>query len=392
MEHLHYDDIFQFGMYAGAVSNINFQALLDMGINFVYVNTIDVATCINQAKNLEPTGSKIQVIFKGDRIFNLSESTRQNVITTLQAEIDTFTGLWCSDEPHLYNRGEDNHLSVADYYIREANRTFTNKTNFINCFPNYAKNWQIFGEGTHDIVSDEDYNFYVNMIASTPTSILCGDFYGTLEYKHGDGTNLWPKYLIKMRELSLKYDKELWQIAICSEHNNYRNLTMQDYRLSIYLNMLFGAQAIIWFKYQDATGYSNSPFDRNGQPQSAYYIMQNLLTGEAASYGSLIKGASILNVGFYQLGDEMPSHVREVTSGMVVISNFTKGENEFLAVLGYLTPSQLSSSDNSEIISFKIYSNYRKVVNDDLSITTLPVRLQNSFEILPGELKIFLIH
>lgn len=59
MEHLYYDDIFQFGMYAGAVSNINFQALLDMGINFVYVNTIDVATCINQAKNLEPTGSLI---------------------------------------------------------------------------------------------------------------------------------------------------------------------------------------------------------------------------------------------------------------------------------------------------------------------------------------------
>ncbi|MBR3734079.1 MAG: hypothetical protein IKN22_06095, partial [Bacteroidaceae bacterium] len=57
--------------------------------------------------------------------------------------------------------------------------------------------------------------------------------------------------------------------------------------------------------------------------------------------------------------------------------NFTKGGTPYIAIFGYTDT------------TVRLYSNYRRKVNSDLSITILPLRLNNSFDVLSGDLLIF---
>ena len=59
------------------------------------------------------------------------------------------------------------------------------------------------------------------------------------------------------------------------------------------------------------------------------------------------------------------------------VLNFTKGGTPYIAIFGYTDT------------TVRQYSNYRRKVNSDLSITILPLRLNNSFDVLSGDLLIF---
>lgn len=371
-------DVFPFGIYGGyaptyGITHFNYAALAALGIKFIYVNWIEL-TRLEEAMALAQANG-IQIILNGVRFFNKSESDRQAVIDVLQTYDDVFIGMLCCDEPHLIKGNQDRYLSQADHILRTINDYFPNKINIIDCFPNYATHDQIFNDGKSGDLTQEEYDLYIQLVASIPTPIICGDHYAA----GNTHKSYWLDYLRTIRRASLKFNKPVWQFALCSKHLSYPIVTKQDLQFSIYINMMFGAQAIIWFLYGDYNygnlHYSHGLFDTSGNTTSLYTDMQDLLTGEAKNYGSLFKNSTITDVELYTPeSEEMPSHVKEIVEGEAVITNFTKGNTPYIAIFGFTDA------------TVKLYSNYRRKVNSDLTITILPLRLNNSFEVSSGEL------
>lgn len=389
MDHLQYSDIFLFGLYIkGSSIPIDYENIYKMGIDFIYV--YGGATNIMESTLLSAKNNNLRIVFDG---IPFAKNYTQEQINTITEYQNSFMGFFCHDEPHLFNTKQTtdneyyNTLSETDNCIRtvikiiNSSIDISDKFFFTNCLPNYANYKQIFGEeSSTTILTSTDYNYYLNLIASTPTTILCGDFYipGNITDKQ---RRLWQAYLKSMFSVSKKYQKPLWQFAKCSFKGEKRNIDIQSYRFSIYLNMIFGAESIIWFKYYDEGNYWGSPFQKNGAINNTVYNnLKTLLTGEAKNYGSLFKNSSILDVDFYTKESILPKRFKEIYDGTIIVSHFTKEEHEFMAIFGF--------SENS---SFRIASNYHSIIDTDLSINILPLKVQNIFKLNAGDLIVFFI-
>ena len=375
-------DVFPFGIYGGSttaygINHFNYSALASLGIQFIYVSSANVAK-LEEARILA-RANRMQIILNAVPFLAMSEPTRQNIISLLQTYDDVFLGMLCCDEPHLIKGNNEQYLSQADNILRTIKNYFPSKINFIDYFPNYATHDQVFNDGKPGELTEEEYELYVQLVASIPTPIICGDFYTAGDNYHKP---YWLNYLRIMRRASVKFNKPIWQFALCSKHGGYPIVTKADLKFSIYINMMFGAQAIIWYLYGDyddgVRHYSHGLFDTDGNTTSLYLDMQDLLTGEAKNYGSLFKNATITDVELYTVeSEEMPDHVKEIVDGEAIVTNFTKGGTPYIAIFGYTDT------------TVRLYSNYRRKVNSDLSITILPLRLNNSFDVLSGDLLIF---
>lgn len=299
-----FKDHFDFGLYCGTAwysfpnKQIPYNEIKAMGIDFVYEQLNGVTAMRNALKMAK--NAKIKLLINGFyNVYKIATNYLRNFLKEAEEEYaDTFMGTLAYDEPHLEANDKDN----ADLLWIEANiinkfRTFTDKgICVLNCLPNYARQSLVLNgtyEATDSYVNADTYKTYIAECAKH-SDVLCGDFYGPFE---GTKKDLWIPYLMTMSETAKALNKPMWQFVSCTQQGGAYWPSEDILKYRICMNILFGAQAIIFFKMLDYNS-EGSPYREDTTKNVTYETLQSILIegSKIRKLASLFKNADIKNI------------------------------------------------------------------------------------------------
>lgn len=302
-----FQDRFEFGLYAHA-SWYNFESKLIpydeirvMGIDFVYEQYSGIKHIVNAIKEAKKAGLKVLI----NGTYNIYNLNLSNLVADIKAAFDTledyknntFLGVLAYDEPHTEQCGNNDRAClpwIKKNIVDKFKSSELGGKCFINCLPNYARQSQIV---TGDYISSEEYvdqDSYSDYVAKCAeiSDVVCGDFYGPFT---GKKEVLWEPYLKTMQQVSKAYNKPLWQFVSCVQQGGALYPTLELLKHRIVMNVIFGAQAIIFFKMMDYSS-DGAPWDKNREKSPTYYMLQELLTDEIFKFQlGLFRNANIIS-------------------------------------------------------------------------------------------------
>ena len=301
-----FQDHFDFGLYAHTAwfsfptRRIPYAEIKAMGIDFVYEQLgvpYEISEALQEAKK-----AGIKVLLNG--YYNVYKIAKSSLKTLLEKLTDSeenkgaFMGVLAYDEPHLEANGKDNaDLTWIKEHIIDKYKECTDKgVCFLNCLPNYARQSQVL-DGTYlpseEYVDLDTYRDYVTQCAKI-SDVVCGDFYGPFEGKKKD---LWIPYLKVMREVSRALNKPMWQFVSCTKQGGAVEPTEEVLKHRIILNLMYGAQSIIFFKMLDYNSTS-SPYTTGTTKSPTYDMLKNILAenSDLRKLASLFKNAAVSNI------------------------------------------------------------------------------------------------
>jgi hypothetical protein len=154
--------------------------------------------------------------------------------------------------------------TVASYFHEMA----PGKWAYINCFPNYAENWQL---------QATNYNDYLERFVNTvhPTT-LSYDNYSIMD--DGSLREVYWSNLEEMSAVARKYNLPFWNIVLSVGHFSYREPTAADFRFQVYSSLAYGAKGIAYFTYfaPQVGNYRMAPIDQFGNETANWHNMQNV--------------------------------------------------------------------------------------------------------------------
>src|SRR5579863_1219674 len=146
-----------------------------------------------------------------------------------------------------------NHPAVYGYYLRDEpgagffpglatvasliRELAPGKWAYINCFPDYAENWQLQATNYQDYLER-----FVNTVHPTTLSY---DNYALMD-DGGLRQNYWSN-LEAMRAVAKKYNLPFWNIVLSIAHFSYREPSAADLRFEVYSSLAYGARGIAYF-------------------------------------------------------------------------------------------------------------------------------------------------
>lgn len=142
------------------------------------------------------------------------------------------------------------------------------KLPYMNCFPNYAENWQL---------GDSNYSSYLEKFIDTVHPVaLSYDNYSLMD----DGSlreGFWSN-LEEMRAAAKKHDLPFWNTVLAVAHFNYREPGAADYRFQAWSTLVYGGRGICWFTYfaPQVGNYRMAPIDQFGNETPNWHNMQNI--------------------------------------------------------------------------------------------------------------------
>ncbi|HZQ48074.1 MAG TPA: hypothetical protein VFC07_13740, partial [Verrucomicrobiae bacterium] len=173
------------------------------------------------------------------------------------------------------------HPAVYGYYLRDepgvglfpglakvasiVRELAPGKLPYMNCFPNYAENWQL---------GDSNYTSYLEQFIDTvKPSALSYDNYSLMD----DGSlreGFWSN-LEQMRAAAKKHGLPFWNTVLSVAHFNYREPTAADFRFQAYSTLVYGARGICWFTYfaPQVGNYRMAPIDQFGNETPNWHNM-----------------------------------------------------------------------------------------------------------------------
>lgn len=296
-----FKDHFDFGLYCNTAwyyfkeKHIPYEEIKNMGIDYVYEQPTDI-TAMKKFLNLAKEAG-LKMLFSGyENVYNIADSSLKKFLSNVS---EAFIGIIAYDEPHLNQSSPSDkaYLEWIKENIIDKFRTLGGKSkSIINCLPNYARASMI-DNGTYDAstpyVDMDTYIEYVTKCAKL-SDVVMGDFYGPYNNSKED---LWIPYLQVMKEISSAYNKPMWQFISCTKQGGSLEPTEDRLKYRIYLNLMFGAQSMIFFKMLDYNS-TDSPYKTSLTKSDTYYTIQKLLTenSEVRKLTSLFKNATVNNI------------------------------------------------------------------------------------------------
>ncbi len=296
-----FKDKFEFGIYCGTAwysfknRQIPYWELKAMGIDYV-IEQFGALPRLNAGLK-EAAACGIKVIING--FYDVYKSGIASLKNILEDYPETFMGVLAYDEPHLEetNDQDTSCLSwVKENIIDKFRSIKIPGTCFINCLPNYARQSQVKDGSYNPEESYVDKETYYNYVSTTAvlSDVVCGDFYGPYTNKKQE---LWETYLNTTQEIAKLRNKPLWQFISCTKQGGSLAPTEEIIKERIYLNLLHGAQSLIFFKMLDYNS-TDSPWTDKAEKSDTYDTIQKLLTQDVTlkQHLSLFKGAAVEHV------------------------------------------------------------------------------------------------
>lgn len=239
-------------------------------------------------------------------------------------------GYFIEDEP-----GGDR-ITILAKEIEKIKSQDCNHLCYMNLLPWYDK-------GQFHTFKTDSYTSYIQRLIDAGSQIISFDIYPIQE----EGIRpSWYENLEFIRKASIKSKVPFWAFALCTPHFNYPQPTLEQLRLQVYSNLLYGAQGIEYFTYwtppvHGKFDYHDGPIDAKGQKTPTYSLVQSM-NKELHTIGQLFYGARIQSVyhmvkipeGTKKLSTPPINIKRIIVSGKegAIVSQFKKDNHIYMAI------------------------------------------------------------
>ncbi|HEX8523889.1 MAG TPA: hypothetical protein VF669_16665 [Tepidisphaeraceae bacterium] len=194
-------------------------------------------------------------------------------------------GYFIADEP---GAGAFPGLGEVVAYLKEKDPTHPG---YINLLPTYARDFNALGTKT--------YEEYVRQYAQIvkPFAISYDHYHFT---NHGDRSDFFEN-LDTVRKVALEHKIPFWNIVLCTQHGDYRNLTEPELRYEAMQTLAYGGKGVLWFTYWSPEGYdattvwAHAMINKDGS-RDPHYDMIKRVNAEVLALAKQLKGATSTDV------------------------------------------------------------------------------------------------
>jgi hypothetical protein len=266
---------------------------------------------------------------------------------------------------------------------------------YINLFPNYAGQEQLFGNIEIDPQKDV-YAQYVDVfLKEVPVPFISFDHYPVIE-NNGVRTLRfeWYKNLEIISEASRRSGLPFWAFSLAIAHTPYPIPTLAEIRLQMFSNLAYGAQTLQYFTYwhpgeNTIWNFHESPIDLDGKRTIVYNHIKTV-NREIQSLSPVFLGSEVISIS--HTGAEIPIGTRRLqdlpkcikslkTTGVGAVISILKKENQYYLVIvnrDFQNPMNLKISVDKTVQ--KVLKNYTFTkLNDSAEVVN----------IAPGDLIIY---
>ncbi len=236
-------------------------------------------------------------------------------------------------------------------------------------------------------IGAQTYGQYIQAAANLGMPQISFDYYPVTKGGLRDG---WFRNLSEVRAVCRKMNLDLWGFVLTVPHGDYPQPTLAALRLQAYVNLAYGAKALVYFTYKTPTDknydFHDAPVNADGKKSRTYYLVKTL-NAELKTVSSLFANATILRIGhLVKIPDgeqkavcpkQLDSLVVEGKKGALV-SEFTSGNNRYVAVVN-------KDYTDSMLLRVKAKSATVRHISKKLQ----QERLAASYTVSPGDVAIF---
>ncbi len=236
-------------------------------------------------------------------------------------------------------------------------------------------------------IGAQTYGQYLLAAANLGMPQISFDYYPVTKGGLRDG---WFRNLSEVRAVCRKMNLDLWGFVLTVPHGDYPQPTLAALRLQAYVNLAYGAKALVYFTYKTPTDknydFHDAPVNADGKKSRTYYLVKTL-NAEVKTVSSLFANAMILRIGhLVKIPDgeqkavcpkQLDSLVVEGKKGALV-SEFTSGKNRYVAVVN-------KDYTDSMLLRIKAKSATMWHITKKLQ----QERLAASYTVSPGDVAIF---
>lgn len=152
-------------------------------------------------------------------------------------------------------------------------------------------------------IGADSYQDYVNIfIKEIPVSFLSFDFYPLLESNSKKYIREgWYNNLEIIRKASIDNKIPFWAFALVTAHDAYPSPTVEEVRLQVFTNLMYGAQGIEYFTYVTPEGdngrFHGGPIDRG--KKTAMYDIVKQVNSEIKAVSPVFLNCDVIDVFHY---------------------------------------------------------------------------------------------
>ena len=207
-------------------------------------------------------------------------------------------GYYVVDEP---GAGAFPGLGEVVGYLREKDPAHIG---YINLLPTYGRDFNALGTKT--------YEEYVRRYAEVvKPSVISYDHYHFTN--HGDRADFFEN-LETVRKVSVEKKIPFWNIVLCVQHFDYRNLTEAELRFEAMQTLAFGGHGVLWFTYwappDDKTVVWKHAMINPDGSRDPHYEMIKRVNAETLALGDELVACESVDVKSPKLGkDGVPSGI-----------------------------------------------------------------------------------
>lgn len=333
--------------------------------------------CINIYNSLSLAKSDLARAYKSG--VGLYIHTPQIVQTPAQAVAylkgqSGLSGYFLADEPSYSD------LNLIRKRIDVIRKLDSNHVCCVNLHPYYdANQFKSIGSPT--------YQQYLEAASDLNLPQLSFDYYPVTKDGLRDG---WFGNLRLVRNLCLKKKIVFWGFVLTVPHGIYPEPTLAALRLQAYVNLAYGAKALVYFTYKNPTDktydFHDAPINADGKKTKTYYLVKTL-NDELKTVSSLFFNAKITRIGHLV---KVPNGERKavcpkqldslVVSGKkgALVSEFLCGKNLYVAVIN-------KDLESSMRLNLKAKTRGVCYINKKLQ----QKKLVGSYIIQPGDMVLF---
>lgn len=351
-----------------------FQEFHDAGFDVSISNFVDLPnTQFIQALN---HAQKANV-----KLFALSTDlwTKPKTVVPAIKNHPSLYGYFVCDEP------QEKDFNIVRNRFKSIKNIDSTKPFYINLLPYYEQNLM---EG----VGIKSYQEYLKKSRIIGAPQICFDYYPIID----SGVRpRWYENLELIRQESNLTHRPFWGFVLSTPHVNYPNPTISTLRLQIYSNLVYGAQAILYFTYwtpQPTPQYNfhDGPISLDGKRTQNYYLVKSMNKELSEGLLSLFENAKILTVNHmvkYPIGttplSSTPENIKKlkiIGRYGAIVNTFKKNRHKYMAIV---------NKDYQDTMTVRIEAG-KQVRRISKQLTVYSV--VNNYTIEPGDILIFRLY
>lgn len=191
-------------------------------------------------------------------------------------------------------------------------------------------------------IGSQTYRQYLQAVANLGMPQVSFDYYPVTKSGLRDG---WFGNLSEVRSLCQNMGLSFWGFVLTVPHGKYPQPTLASLRLQAYVNLLYGAKALVYFTYKTPSDknydFHDAPVNADGKKTKTYYLVKTL-NAELKTISALFAKAVVLRVGHLVKipNGEQKAVCPKLLDSLVVegkkgalVSEFTSGKSRYLAVV-----------------------------------------------------------